>query len=60
MMNPEGQKEDLGLHSHTKSPQKHHEFFRFLDLSHEELTLEREGGNESGRGESGLGLPSSI
>jgi hypothetical protein len=25
-----GQKEDLGLHSHTKSQQIHHEIIRFL------------------------------
>jgi hypothetical protein len=33
MMNPGGQKEDLGLHSHTKSPQIHPQIFRFFDLS---------------------------
>jgi hypothetical protein len=30
MMNPGGQKEDLGLHSHTKSPQIHSRIFRFF------------------------------
>jgi hypothetical protein len=49
---PRGQKEDLGLHSHTKSQQNTPRKFRSCDLSHEtleDLTLGGRGENESGR-----------
>jgi hypothetical protein len=43
-MNPGGQLEDSGLHSHSKITEKYNHEFLVFDLSQEELTLEREGG----------------
>jgi hypothetical protein len=48
-MNPEGQLEDSGLHSHSKITEKYNHEFLVFDLSQEELTLGGRGNERMGR-----------
>jgi hypothetical protein len=48
-MNPRGQKEDSGLHSHSKITEKYNHEFLVFDLSQEELTLGGRGNERMGR-----------
>jgi hypothetical protein len=59
-VNPGGQPEDSGLHSHSKITEKYNHEFLVFDLSQEELTLGGRGKERMGREVREMGAPSSY